>query len=100
MQERGITRSILSIALKKANEVRTSRVTKINLVIGELSGVVNECVGLYFDFLSKDTIAIQANLSFSQIPTRLRCRSYAAVSFDEEKKVCRVNEALYKGCGA
>ncbi len=25
---------------------------------------------------------------------------YSAISFDEEKKVCRVNEALCKGCGA
>jgi len=24
---------------------------------------------------------------------------YKAISFDEEKKVCRVNEALCKGCG-
>jgi len=30
---------------------------------------------------------------------RLVC-PYSAVTFDEEKKVCRVNEALCKGCGA
>jgi len=74
MHELGITQSILSIAVEKANEVQASRVTKINLIIGELSGVVNECVEFYFDLLSKDTIAAQASLSFERTPNKLRCR--------------------------
>ena len=75
MHELGITQSILSIVLEKANEVQASRVSKINLVIGELSGIVDDCVQFYFDFLSKDTIAAQASLSFHQPPARLRCRN-------------------------
>jgi len=74
MHELGITQSILSIAVEKASEVQASRVTKINLIIGELSGVVNECVEFYFDLLSKDTIAAQASLSFERTPNKLRCR--------------------------
>ncbi|MFC2017231.1 hydrogenase maturation nickel metallochaperone HypA [Chloroflexota bacterium] len=79
MHELSITQSILSIALEKANEVQASKVTKINLIIGELSGVVSKCVEFYFDLLSKDTIAAQASLSFHQPPTQLRCRGCAAV---------------------
>ena len=79
MHELSITQSILSIALEKANEVQASKVSKINLIIGELSGVVDECVEFYFGFLSKDTIAAQASLSFHQPPIQLRCRSCAAV---------------------
>ena len=78
MHELSITQSILSIALEKADEVQASRVTEINLVIGELSGVVDECVEFYFGLISKDTIAAQASLSFHQTPIRLRCRSCAA----------------------
>ena len=74
MHELSITQNILSIALEKANAVNASRVSKINLVIGELSGIVDECVEFYFDFLNKDTIAAQASLSFNHPPTRLRCR--------------------------
>jgi len=79
MHELSITQNILSIALEKANEVQASKVTKINLIIGELSGIVNECVEFYFDLISKDTIAAQASLSFHQPPIQLRCRSCAAV---------------------
>jgi len=79
MHELSITQSILSIALGKASEAQASKVTKINLIIGELSGVVNECVEFYFDLLSKDTIAAQASLSFERTPNKLRCRNCATV---------------------
>ena len=75
MHEFSITQNILSIALEKANAVNASRVSKINLVIGEMSGIVDECVEFYFDFLNKDTIAAQASLSFQHPPTRLHCRN-------------------------
>ena len=78
MHELSITQSILSIALEKANAAHASRVSKINLVIGELSGIVDECVQFYFDFLSKETIAAEAALSFRQPPAQLRCRNCAA----------------------
>jgi len=79
MHELSITQGILSIAVEKANEVQASKVTKINLIIGELSGVVNECVEFYFDLLSKDTIAAHASLSFERTPNKLRCRSCSTV---------------------
>jgi len=77
MHELSITQSILSIALEKANAVQAKRVTKINLTIGELSGIVDECVQFYFDFFSQDTIAAEANLCFHQPPIQLRCRNCA-----------------------
>jgi len=77
MHELGITQNILSITLEKANAVQAKQVTKINLTIGELSGIVDECVRFYFDFLSKDTIAAEASLCFHQPPIQLQCRNCA-----------------------
>ena len=57
MHEYSITESILSLALEKAKEADAVRITQINLVIGELSGVVAECVQFYFDHISKNTTA-------------------------------------------
>ena len=74
MHELTITQSILSIALEKAGTAGAARITRINLVIGELSGVVDESVQLYFDSLSRDTVAAGASLSFERVPVRLRCR--------------------------
>jgi len=51
MHEYSITQSLLELALAKANEAKASRITRINLVIGEMSGVVAECVQTYFDLL-------------------------------------------------
>jgi len=79
LHELSITQSILSIALEKANAAKASQISQINLVIGELSGIVDDCVEFYFEFLSKDTIAAQASLSFNHPPTRLRCRNCATV---------------------
>jgi len=79
LHELSITQSILSIALEKADAAKANRISQVNLVIGELSGIVGDCVEFYFEFLSKDTIAAQASLSFHHPPTRLRCRNCATV---------------------
>lgn len=78
MHELSITQSILSIALEQAKVSQANGITKINLTIGELSGVVDECVQFYFDLLSIDTIAAKASLSFDRRRTKLRCRNCAA----------------------
>ena len=74
MHEYSITESLLSLALEKANEAQAGKITRINLVLGELSGVVGECVQQYFEILGKDTIARGAILSFEAKPTTLKCR--------------------------
>jgi len=79
MHELPVTMSILSIVLEHAKTVQASRIKRINVNIGELSGVVPEYVQLQFGFLSKDTIAAGASLSIRQPPAELRCRSCATV---------------------
>ena len=79
MHEYSVTQSLLSLALEKANEAKASKITQINLVLGELSGIVDDCVQFYFDSLSKDTIAAGAGLSFTRTPTSLRCRNCETV---------------------
>jgi hydrogenase nickel incorporation protein HypA/HybF len=79
MHELGITENILDITLAKANEGQAARVLKINLVIGELSGFVADCIQFYFDTLSKDTIAQGAALNFETVAVELRCRNCSAV---------------------
>jgi hydrogenase nickel incorporation protein HypA/HybF len=74
MHEFSITESILALALEKAGEAHADKITHVNLVLGELSGVVGECVRFYFEALSRDTIAIGAELSFEARPVRLRCQ--------------------------
>jgi len=75
MHELAITENILSIALEQAEKAQAGKITKIELTIGELSGIVDDCVEFYFELLSKDTIAAGASLSFHRPQTKLRCRN-------------------------
>jgi hydrogenase nickel incorporation protein HypA/HybF len=79
MHELGVTENIVSITLAKADEAQASKVFKVNLVIGELSGFVADCIEFYFETLSKDTIAQGAALHFETVPAELRCRNCSAV---------------------
>jgi len=84
MHELSVTQGMLDIALEKAKEAQASRIKTINLVIGELSSIIDDCVQFYFDFLSKDSIAGGAILSFTRIPMKVRCRN-CGLSFSPDK---------------
>ena len=75
MHELSISQSMVDLVNEQAREAGASEVKKINLVIGEMSGVVEECVRFYFDFISKGTVSEGAALSFKMIPTTARCRN-------------------------
>jgi hydrogenase nickel incorporation protein HypA/HybF len=64
----------MDIVLDQAKSAEAKKVTKINLVIGEMSGVVSDCVQFYFDFLKKGNAAEGATLDFKLVPVELRCR--------------------------
>ena len=74
MHEQSIVESVLAMALENAAKAQAGKILKIHLVVGELSGVLDEAVNFYFGFLSKDTIASQATICFKHVPTQLRCR--------------------------
>jgi len=65
---------MFDLVLKHAEQAEAKKVTKINLVIGEMTGVVRECVQFYLDFLSKGTVVEGAALSVEMVPPKARCR--------------------------
>jgi hydrogenase nickel incorporation protein HypA/HybF len=74
MHELAITQSMLDIVQEQAENAGAKKVGKINLVIGKMTGVVEECVRFYFDFLGKGTIVEGATLSFKIVPIVARCQ--------------------------
>jgi hydrogenase nickel incorporation protein HypA/HybF len=83
MHEQSIVESLLALAIENAEKAKASKILRIYVVVGELSGVVEESVNFYFSFLSKDTIAAQASLFFMHIPAQLRCRNCNTVFVPE-----------------
>jgi len=95
MHELAITQSMLDLVLEQAQQAGARGVGKINLVIGEMTGVVGECVQFYFGFLSRGTMAEGAALSFTVVPTTARCRgcdkNFELKEFDWTCPYCRGN---------
>lgn len=74
MHELSITQGLVDLVLEHAKKSGAGKVLKVNVVAGELSGYVDECMQFYYEQLSKGTIAEDAKLSFKRIPTQGRCR--------------------------
>jgi hydrogenase nickel incorporation protein HypA/HybF len=75
MHEMAVTQSLLDIVLKEAAKVEAKQVNGVNLVIGELSGLADDSIQFYFDFMTKGTLAEGAKLNFKRIPARMKCRA-------------------------
>jgi len=74
VHELAVTESVLNIAVEHAQRAGAKRISVIHLVIGELSGFVDDSIQFYFDFLTPGTLAEGAKLAIQRVPARLRCR--------------------------
>ena len=83
MHELSVVQSMLDIVSEKAKEISAPRVLRINLVVGEISSIVDDCVQFYFDFMAKDTVAEEAELHFERIPLKLKCRKCSHIFFPQ-----------------
>lgn len=73
MHELAVTQGILDISLRHAEAANATRITDINLVIGQFSSIVDDSVQFYWDIVAKDTIAHGATLHFNRIPGEMTC---------------------------
>jgi hydrogenase nickel incorporation protein HypA/HybF len=74
MHELPITESILEITLRHAQQANAQHVETINIVIGQLSSVVDDSIQFYWDMISEGTIAQGAKLNFQREPVKLQCQ--------------------------
>jgi len=72
MHEMTVTQNLLNMALEHA---QGWRVAAIHLRVGRLSPIVPGSVQVYFDFLSRDTLAEGAELRFEMQPIEITCQN-------------------------
>jgi hydrogenase nickel incorporation protein HypA/HybF len=66
--------NILDIVLEYAGKAGAKKVSKINLIVGDLSDLIPEWMQTYFEFVSKDTIAEHAKLEINRVRAVIRCK--------------------------
>lgn len=101
MHELPVSQSLLEIALRHAEGAHAVRVTQLNLVIGELSSIVDESIQFYWDIISRGTIAEGAVLSFERTPGLLRCtacgHTFSLNGYDFSCPECRGTQVVTVG---
>lgn len=73
LHELPIAQGVLERVLHHAALSSAPRVTGIYMVIGDLSGVSAECIGFYWDAISRGTMAENAALHFRRVPMEITC---------------------------
>lgn len=74
MHELTITQNILKIVLDAVKGQKARRVKAVRLLVGPFSGVIPECVQMYWDVLAKGTCAEGAKIESREAPMRVHCR--------------------------
>jgi len=83
MHEYSLTQSIIETverhAAAAAENGESFTVRKINLVIGESSGIMGESIRLYFDIIAKGSNCENAVLEIESVKSMLRCKVCGAL---------------------
>lgn len=75
MHELAITQNVIAIVEAEAKKQLFNRVMSIKLRVGELSGIVPECLYDFFPIAAKGTVAEGAAVTAETIPAQIRCLS-------------------------
>ena len=94
MHELPVVEDMIKTLDRTSEEKGILKIREINLVIGELSGIIGECVQMYFDMLSKGHSCEGAVLKFEHIPAMLKCTSCGAEFPHGKRKIYQRADAL------
>ncbi|NIP79369.1 MAG: hydrogenase maturation nickel metallochaperone HypA [Gemmatimonadetes bacterium] len=73
MHEMPATRGMLELALASMERAGAERILAIDVVVGDLTSIVDDSVQFYFDILSRGTPAAGAELRFRRESAEGRC---------------------------
>ena len=80
LHEYAITQNIVNICCEEAEKNNALKISSIKLKIGELSGLVPECIQEYFNFISMNTVAQGAKLQVEKMPIIMQCNNCGSIN--------------------
>ena len=99
MHEMPVTQSLLNMILERA---QGRRVTDVYLQVGRMSSIVPDSVEVFFDYLSRDTLAEGAQLHFEILPLEMTCldcgQPVVLDAWTEERPHVMMSKAFGQGC--
>jgi hydrogenase nickel incorporation protein HypA/HybF len=93
LHELFVSQSLLQLALQHAEKASAVRINAIDLLIGELSSIIDDSVAFHWDIISQGTIAEGAELRFNRVPAKVFCRDCA------EENALKNGQLLCPVCG-
>lgn len=75
MHELSIMKEVLAVALENAEQNDAKKIREISLSVGALASIVPDWAQMFFDYISKDTIAENAKIDIETLPAKIKCHS-------------------------
>lgn len=75
MHEMALARNIIDIAVAAAEKEKADRIIGVNVVVGELRGIIPAQLIFCFGLMSENTLAAGAHLNLETRPLLGRCRT-------------------------
>lgn len=89
MHEVSIIENVIKIVTDKAIENKLTKVTKVSLKIGELSGVMSECLNFAFEICIIDTLLEGSILEIEKVSAVAECKDCKQkFAIDHFNKLC------------
>jgi len=84
VHEYHIVEGVVKQILEKAKNSNAKRITCVTLILGELSGLQEESIRVYFENFSKDNILEGARLILKPVKSKLKCKD-CGIIFEHKK---------------
>ncbi len=79
MHEASVVEELVRLLRTKAEELHATSVRRVTLVVGELTGYMEESLGFYYEILSRDTLLAGSELVVTYVKPKLHCESCDAL---------------------
>ena len=74
MHEYSVTKSLVDLCDKEADENNIKTISRIYLKVGKFTGFSPDCIEFYFEHLKVNTKCSSATIVFEEIPIRITCQ--------------------------